>query len=57
MLPALQIPVWMTLVWVPVGFFMTGAQYALTAVKNLVERDVYPSTSVLEGYDRDQEEV
>jgi len=56
-LPALQIPVWWTLVWVPVGFFMTGMQYSLTVVKNLVEKDVYLSTSVLEGYDKDEEEV
>jgi C4-dicarboxylate transporter, DctQ subunit len=56
-LPSLQIPVWVTLVWAPVGFFMTGMQYALTAVKNLVEEDIYLSTSVLEGYDDDEQEV
>lgn len=56
-LPALQIPVWMTLVIVPVGFFMTGVQYLLTALKNLMSRDVYLSTAVLEGYDDDEMEV
>ncbi len=56
-LPALSIPVWMTYVWVPVGFFMTGVQYALTAIKNLVERDIYLSTLVLEGYEKDESEV
>ncbi len=56
-LPALQIPVWWTLVWVPVGFFMTGMQYALTAVKNLMSPDIYLSTSVLEGYEEDELEV
>lgn len=56
-LPSLQIPVWWTLVWVPVGFFMTGAQYLLTALKNLLEKDIYLSTGVLEGYDNDEEEV
>lgn len=56
-LPALQIPVWWTLVWVPVGFFMTGMQYALTAIKNLVEKDIYLSTHVLEGYEEDEQEV
>jgi TRAP-type C4-dicarboxylate transport system permease small subunit len=56
-LPALQIPVWWTLVWVPVGFFMTGAQYLLTALKNLLEKDIYLSTGVLEGYDNGEEEV
>jgi TRAP-type C4-dicarboxylate transport system permease small subunit len=57
LLPALQIPIWVTLVWVPVGFFMTGMQYALTAVKNIVSKDIYLSTSVLEGYDNDEQEV
>jgi TRAP-type C4-dicarboxylate transport system permease small subunit len=56
-LPSLQIPVWLILVWVPVGFFMTGLQYALTAIKNLIEKDIYLSTNVLEGYDDDELEV
>ena len=54
-LPALQIPVWWTLAWVPLGFFMTGMQYALTAVKNLLEKDIHLSTSVPEGYDDEPE--
>jgi TRAP-type C4-dicarboxylate transport system permease small subunit len=56
-LPSLQIPVWWTLVWVPVGFFMTGLQYTLTAIKNVVEKDIYLSTNVLEGYDNDEVEI
>jgi TRAP-type C4-dicarboxylate transport system permease small subunit len=56
LLPALQIPVWWTLVWVPIGFFMTGLQYALTAVKNVTSPDIYLSTAVLEGYDQDERE-
>ena len=56
-LPALQIPVWWILVWVPIGFFMTGMQYLLTAVKNFIDKDIYLSTSVLEGYDEDELEV
>jgi TRAP-type C4-dicarboxylate transport system permease small subunit len=56
-LPALQIPVWWTLVWVPVGFFMTGMQYLLTAIKNVQEKDIYLSTNVLEGYEADELEV
>jgi C4-dicarboxylate transporter, DctQ subunit len=55
-LPSLQIPVWWTLVWVPVGFFMTGLQYLLTAIKNIIEKDVYLSTNVLEGYSDDSEQ-
>ena len=57
LLPSLQIPVWWTLVWVPVGFFMTGLQYTLTAVKNMIEKDIYLSTNVLEGYEEREEEV
>lgn len=56
-LPSLQIPVWVTLVWVPVGFFMTGMQYLLTAIKNNLEKDIFLSTAVLEGYDEDELEV
>ncbi len=56
-LPSLQIPVWLIYVWVPVGFFMTGAQYLLTAIKNMIQRDIYLSTNVLEGYDDDEFEV
>nr|WP_050759293.1 TRAP transporter small permease [Pseudooceanicola batsensis] len=56
-LPSLQIPVWITLVWVPLGFFMTGLQYLLTGVQNLLAKDIYLSTAVLEGYDDDEMEV
>ncbi|MBM9593954.1 TRAP transporter small permease [Rhodobacteraceae bacterium MCCB 386] len=57
-LPSLQIPVWYTLIWVPVGFFMTGVQYLLTAIKNMISRDIFLSTGVLEGYgDDDEREV
>ncbi|MCF4098444.1 TRAP transporter small permease [Maritalea mediterranea] len=56
-LPSLQIPVWLILIWVPVGLFMTGAQYLLTAIKNITSKDIYLSTAVLEGYDEDEKEV
>ena len=56
-LPALQIPVWWTLVWVPAGFLLTGLQYLLTAIKNIIEKDIYLSTNVLEGYKDDEVEV
>jgi TRAP-type C4-dicarboxylate transport system permease small subunit len=56
-LPSLQIPVWWILVWVPVGFFVTGTQYLLTAIKNMIEKDVYLSTNVLEGYDETELEI
>lgn len=56
-LPALGIEQWMIYVWAPVGFLMTGLQYALTAIKNLMDKDIYLSTNVLEGYDNDEFEV
>ena len=56
-LPALQIPIWWIFVWVPVGFLVTGAQYALTAIKNIIEKEVYLSTNVVEGYDDTEVEV
>ena len=56
-LPALQLPVYWIFLWVPVGFFMTGLQYALTAIKNVFARDIYLSTQVLEGYDDGELEV
>lgn len=56
-LPALQIPVYWIFLWVPVGFFMTGLQYALTAIRNIVDKDIYLSTHVLEGYEDDEIEV
>ncbi|KPB00875.1 C4-dicarboxylate ABC transporter permease [Ahrensia marina] len=57
LLSALQIPVWITLCWVPLGFLLTGLQYILTAIKNIIEDDIYLSTNVLEGYDDDEREV
>ena len=56
LLPALQIPQWWIIVWVPLGLFLTGLQYGLTAIKNLIDPDVWLSTSVLEGYDDSREE-
>jgi C4-dicarboxylate transporter, DctQ subunit len=56
-LPAMQIPVWWIYVWVPIGFFMTGVQYLLTAIKNLVGKDIYLSTLVIEGYEENEMEV
>jgi C4-dicarboxylate transporter DctQ subunit len=56
-LPALQIPVWWIFLWVPVGFFVTGTQYLLTAIKNAIEKDIYLSTNVLEGYEDTEAEI
>ncbi|NBB80936.1 MAG: TRAP transporter small permease subunit [Verrucomicrobia bacterium] len=49
-LPALGLPVFYIYLWVPLGFVMTGLQYAFTAIKNLAEKEVYLSTYVKDGY-------
>lgn len=49
-LPALQIPNWWILVWAPLGFFLTGVQYLLTALKNLTDDGIWLSTSTRDGY-------
>lgn len=56
-LPALQLPIWIIYVWAPLGLFITGIQYVLTAVKNLTSRDVYLSTTTLDGYKDTETEV
>jgi len=56
LLPALQIPIWWIIVWVPLGFFLTGVQYTLTAIKNVLDKDIWLSTSTMEGYDDTGEE-
>ncbi|KGE78374.1 TRAP transporter small permease [Halomonas sp. ND22Bw] len=56
-LPALGFPIWIIYVWVPLGFLITGIQYLLTAIKNMTSRDVYLSTSVLDGYKDTETEV
>lgn len=50
-LPALRIPQWWILVWVPAGLFLTGLQYALTALKNLTDPEIWLSTATRDGYD------
>lgn len=56
-LPALGLPIWLIYLWVPVGFAITGIQYLLTAIKNLMAKDVYLSTAVLDGYADTESEV
>lgn len=47
-MPALGVPVYLVYLWVPVGFFVTGVQYAMAMVKNLVEKEIYLSTNLYE---------
>jgi TRAP-type C4-dicarboxylate transport system permease small subunit len=49
--PALQVPLYLTYLWVPFGFFLTGIQYALTVLKNLRERDVWISWEQVDAYE------
>ena len=48
---SLRIPFYITQVWVPFGFVITGIQYVMTAVVNLTQPDVYLSSSVIDSYD------
>lgn len=48
---ALQIPLWIPYLIVPVGFALAGIQYWLTAVRNMVSADIYRSFSEKERYD------
>jgi len=49
--PSLQIPLWITYVWVPIGFVITGIQYVLTVVQNLRHPDVYISYEQIDSYE------
>jgi len=51
--PSLQIPLYLTYVWVVAGFAVTGIQYLLTVVKNLnlADSDVYISYTTVDQYE------
>ena len=49
--PSLRVPLWLTYVWVPVGFFITGIQYALTVFQNLRTTEVYISYEKIDSYE------
>jgi C4-dicarboxylate transporter, DctQ subunit len=49
--PALQLPLYLTYLWVPLGFVITGIQYLLTVVRNLREREVYLSYEEVDAYE------
>ena len=49
--PALRFPLYITYLWVPVGFAITGIQYALTVVRNLQSDDIYISFTHVDAYD------
>jgi TRAP-type C4-dicarboxylate transport system permease small subunit len=49
--PALQVPLYLTYLWIPVGFVITGIQYWLTVVRNLTAPDVYISWEQVDVYE------
>ena len=48
--PSLRVPLWITYLWVPVGFVITGIQYLLTVYQNLRSKEVYISYEVVDSY-------
>lgn len=53
---SLRIPFYITQIWVPFGFVVTGVQYVMTAVVNLTQPDVYLSSSVIDTYEDEAEQ-
>ena len=49
--PSLQIPLYLTYFWVPLGFIITGIQYLMTVVKNLQSDDIYISYEQIDTYE------
>jgi len=38
---ALHIPMWIVYTSLPIGFTLAGVQYVLTAVRNMISKDIY----------------
>jgi len=55
--PSLRVPVYLTFVWVPIGFVITGIQYLLTAVVNLLRKDVFLSVSVVDSFEDTEKQL
>jgi TRAP-type C4-dicarboxylate transport system permease small subunit len=54
---ALRLPLYVTYLWVPLGFFITGIQYSLTVVRNLISPEVWISFSEQDVYDEEDPTV
>jgi len=51
-LPAMQIPVYLTYLWIPVSLFLTGLEYFTTGIKNLLNKEMYLASQITgQGYD------
>ncbi|MEF2550959.1 TRAP transporter small permease [Aurantimonas sp. A2-1-M11] len=55
--PVLRLPIYLTLVWLPLGFVITGIQYLLTALANLTRPEIYLSVSVVDTYDETETQI
>ena len=55
--PSMRVPLWITLVWVPIGFVMAGIQYTLTVFQNLRAPEVYISHEVIDSYAEDDDVI
>lgn len=49
--PALRVPLYLTYLWVPFGFFITGVQYMLTVLRNLRDEGVWVSWEQVDAYE------
>lgn len=49
--PALRVPLYLTYVWVPLGFAITAIQYLLTVLRNLRDEGVWISWEQLDAYE------
>jgi len=41
--PALMVPFYLVIIWVPIGLFLGGIQYLLTFIKNITHKEVWLS--------------
>lgn len=48
-MPALGIKIYITYLWVPLGFAITAIQYFLACYKNIVKKEIYLSTNLKES--------
>jgi TRAP-type C4-dicarboxylate transport system permease small subunit len=49
----LQIPLYWIMMWVPLGFVLTGIQYLQTGMLNLLKKEIYISPTLVDGLEED----
>lgn len=55
--PSLRVPLYLTYLWVPLGFAITGIQYALTVARNLSTEDIHISFSHVDTYENPEQHM